>query len=215
MNALHEYWPNLLSIFLALLVAFTSPGPNFMAVSSRAMENRLAGVGTAIGISLGTAAWALFAATGVTAILKTFQHATLLVGLVGGAYLCWLGFKSLRSAWLTWGTAVVATTVAGDRAVGLGSIRTGLVIQLTNPKTALFWLALTSLAIRPDTPAVVIGALTVGSFVIAAAWHVLLAMAFASGPVRQVYLSYKPAISSVFGLVFVGFGLRVIHGVLG
>ena len=56
-----EYWADLLTVYVACLVAFTSPGPNFVAVTSYSVESR-AGYGVAIGISLGTAIWALFAA---------------------------------------------------------------------------------------------------------------------------------------------------------
>lgn len=214
MTHFSEYLTSLLTVYIACFVAFASPGPNFMAVSSSALESKAAGIGTAIGISIGTALWALFAATGITALLKTVDRAAVYVSVVGGAYLCWLGYKSLRSAMVK--AHAQATPGAAGRTASFGhAIRGGLIIQLTNPKSALFWLAVTTLAIKPGTPAPVIAALVLGCLAIAIVWHIMLALAFAAGPVRKVYLSYKPAISLLFGLFFLAFGSRIIiHTVL-
>ena len=205
-QVLVQHWPALLTVYTACLVAFTSPGPNFVAISSRAVEDRTAGIGAALGISVGTALWALFAATGITAVLSAQAGAARVVGVVGGAYLCWLGVKSLRSARAA--PNLAATAVAGHSL--LQSARTGLFIQLTNPKTALFWLALTSVAIKPHTPPGVIGLLVLGCLAIAIAWHVLLALVLSTGPSRAAYLRAKPVISVLFGLLFIGFGGRIL-----
>lgn len=213
MNFLSGYLTSLLTVYIACFVAFASPGPNFMAVSSSALESKMSGIGTAIGISVGTALWSLFAATGITALLQTVDRAAMYVSLLGGAYLCWLGFKSLRSV-TTRATVTAAARTNRANTSFWRSIRAGLIIQLTNPKSALFWLAVTTMAIKPGTPSVVIAVLVLGCLAIAVVWHILLALAFAAGPVRKVYLSYKPAISLAFGLFFLAFGLRIIVGTL-
>lgn len=205
-----EYWADLLTVYVACLVAFTSPGPNFIAVTSYSVRSRAAGYGVAIGISIGTAIWALFAATGLTALLSTFELATTIISIVGGLYLIWLGYNAFKSVFS--GQKFKPKSIETQNITSLAkSVLPGLAIQLTNPKTALFWLALTSLVIKPDTPLIVILFLVVGCLILAIIWHCLLAFAFSTGPLRDGYIKYKPVFSTVFGIIFVGYGLRVFY----
>ncbi|BDW95895.1 hypothetical protein MACH10_15800 [Thalassospira tepidiphila] len=90
------------------------------------------------------------------------------------------------------------------------SLQKGMLIQLTNPKTAMFWLAVAPLAISPQTPWSIIAMLVLGCFTIAVVWHVLLALMFSSGPARSGYLRLKPIISVIFGILFIGLGLKLV-----
>ena len=207
---IQEYWSDLLTVYLACLVAFTSPGPNFVAITSYSVESRLAGYGVALGISVGTAIWALFAATGLTIILSTFEIATTIISIAGGFYLIWLGYNAFKSVFSR--QKYQPKNIDTKNIKNLTkSIIPGLTIQLTNPKTALFWLALTSIVIRPDTPLIVIIILVVGCFILAVLWHCFLAFAFSTGPLREAYIKYKPVFSVVFGTIFIGYGLRVFY----
>lgn len=215
--SLNQYWNEiklhsveLLTVYVACLVAFTSPGPNFATVTSYAVKSKTAGYGAAFGISMGTGIWALFAATGITVILANLKHSVTIVSVLGGAYLMWLGYGSLKSVFegQKFQNKKINTEIKSNF---LHSFMSGLLIQLTNPKSALFWIAVTSLAIRPDTPAIIVIALTLGCWLLASAWHGFLALAFSSGPLREVYIKNKPVFSTIFGVVFIGYGLRVFY----
>jgi threonine/homoserine/homoserine lactone efflux protein len=205
-----QYLDDLLRIYLACLVAFTSPGPSFIAVTSHSIESRTTGYGVALGISIGTAIWALFASIGLTAILSSFELAGTIISIIGGTYLLWLGFNSLKSG--IGGQKLQIKSIDFGGNVGFAkSVIIGATIKLTNPKTALFWLALTSIGIRPNTPVLVIALLVAGCFILAVLWHCLLALAFSTGPLREAYIRYKPIFSTVFGVVFIGYGFRVFY----
>lgn len=213
MNEILTYWPSLATVYVACLVAFTSPGPNFIAISAHAVESRISGVGVATGISVGTATWALLAATGITAILNSYAGASIVVGVLGGLYLCWLGYKSFKSCFLK-NALNFSSEISKDKLPLLSSFWTGILVQMTNPKTALFWLALTSIAITPNIPTVVLFVLVAGCLVIALIWHIMLAIVFSSGPVREVYLRFRYTIAFIFGCLFTLFGLSVVYGAL-
>ncbi|WP_414470952.1 LysE family translocator [Microvirga sp. M2] len=210
MDNIGPYLPGLFAVYAGIAVAFTSPGPNFLAVVSRSVENRSNGIFTALGISFGTGVWALFAATGITALLNANKYAAYVLGALGGLYLCWLGIKSLKSVRQKSSLSIQETYMATSTE-RLKSLRDGLFIQLTNPKSAIFWLSVTSLAATPATPALIIFLLVAGCLTIAIAWHLLLALVFSSGPARNSYPSIKPMISFVFGFLFLGFGLRLVY----
>jgi len=208
-----EYWPGLLTVYLACLVAFTSPGPNFVAITSYAVKNRAAGYGVAVGISVGTAIWALFAATGLTALVTTFRFVETVIGVAGGLYLLWLGYNAFKSV-LARQTFQPNQIDTKDLRSLAQSVLPGLAIQLSNPKTAMFWLALTSTVIQPGTPYMVIVLLVGGCLMLALLWHCLLAFAFSSGPLREAYIRYKPVFSLIFAVLFCGFGLSVFYSLV-
>lgn len=210
MNDITPYLPGLFAVYLAITVAFTSPGPNFLAIVSRSVENRSNGIFAALGISMGTGIWALFAATGITALLHANKEAAYILGFLGGMYLCWLGVKSLRSVRQK-STAKAYEPTLAAASERLKSLRDGLLIQLTNPKSAIFWLSVTSLAVTPESPMLIIFLLVAGCLSIAVIWHLLLALVFSSGPARSSYLRIKPGISLIFGILFLIFGLKLAY----
>jgi threonine/homoserine/homoserine lactone efflux protein len=205
--SISSYWPSLLAVYGASLIAFLSPGPNFAGIVSSAVFNRLNGVFVAIGVSLGTAIWALLAVTGITALLSRYPYAALVMQTIGGSYLLWLGFKSLRSA-LKKSTPMEVREASDE--TRFRSFLKGLFIQLTNPKPALFWLSIVSVAIAPNTPIVVGLLLVAGVTIIAIIWHLILAFAFSIEQTRAYYLQARGYISFAFGIFFIALGGRLI-----
>jgi threonine/homoserine/homoserine lactone efflux protein len=203
------YWPTLSAVFGASLIAFVSPGPNFVGIVSSAVVNRLNGVFVAIGVSLGTTVWAILAVTGITTLLAHYSAAALVMQVIGGSYLFWLGVKSLISA--TKSTSPLNLREP-ENETRIQSFWKGLFIQLTNPKPALFWLSMVSLVIAPGTPILVGAILVIGVTIIAFSWHLVLAFAFSLGYTRSYYLKARPYISILFGILFMGLGGRLILG---
>lgn len=204
---LTPYLPSLFAVFGASLIAFLSPGPNFVGIVSSAVHSRLNGVFVAIGVSLGTMFWAIMAVSGITALLSYYSGAALVMQLIGGSYLLWLGIKSLRSA--TKITSPLATAAEQNETASQCFGR-GLLIQLTNPKTALFWLSMVSVVILPDTPLLVAALLVIGTTAIAFTWHLFLAVAFSLNQAKGFYLKLRPYISAVFGIAFIALGARLL-----
>lgn len=122
----------------------------------------------------------------------------------------WLGFKSLRSSRRK--AADPTLTASKNPEFLWASFRKGLLIQVTNPKTALFWLSMVSFVIQPKTPVVVMLILVVGTTLIALSWHSVLAVAFSHPAVVKGYVARRRAISFVFGVVFLLLGGRLVGG---
>lgn len=205
--SLASYWSTLVAVYGASFIAFLSPGPNFVGIVSSAVFNRVNGVFVAIGVTLGTTIWALLAVTGISALLSHYSRAALVLQVIGGSYLLWLGLKSLRSATRKSSSIGVGGVSKETR---LRSFTKGLVIQLTNPKPALFWLSIVSMAIAPDTPTAIDVLLVAGVTLIAITWHLILAFAFSLERTRGHYLKARGYISFVFGVFFIFLGGRLI-----
>lgn len=207
---LSHYWPGLLSVFLAAFLAFMSPGPNFVGIVSTTVTSRANGLAVAVGCSLGTTFWALMAVTGVTALLAVDPVVGSYMQMIGGGYLIWLAWTSLRSAMSAASDPKLSGALADERR--WASLRKGLLIQLTNPKTALFWLSMVTVVIEPGAPALVGVLLVTGTTLIALAWHSVLAVAFSQPAIVRGYLARRRWISFAFGTAFLLLGGRLVTG---
>ena len=92
----------MLQSFLLALVgvaaAQASPGPNMFAVIGAALGNgRRAALLVVAGIASGTLVWAAFAALGLGAVFTAVPALLTALKFIGGAYLCYIGFRGLRA----------------------------------------------------------------------------------------------------------------------
>jgi threonine/homoserine/homoserine lactone efflux protein len=149
-----------LSVFTAAaLVLLVVPGPAVLYVISRSVdEGRLAGVVSVLGVGAGSMVHVLAAVTGLSAVLASSSTAFTIVKYLGAAYLVWLGVRVLLSrdravppepnqGFVLRHRAVAAGAEAtsdsrSDRSAPLGhAFRQGAIVQVLNPKVALFFLA--------------------------------------------------------------------------
>jgi threonine/homoserine/homoserine lactone efflux protein len=127
---------------IAALVLAATPGPGIFYVLARTLAG---GRREGILSSLGTFAGGLFhvfaAALGISAILAASAVAFHTVKYAGAAYLVWLGIRMIRSS----NAELRLETVAPSR----GAFVQGIVTEVLNPKTALFFLSFIPQFISP------------------------------------------------------------------
>jgi threonine/homoserine/homoserine lactone efflux protein len=127
-----------LGLFIsAALVLLVVPGPAVLYIFARSVEQgRLAGFVSILGIHTATLVHVAAAALGLSAVLASSALAFSVVKYAGAAYLVWLG---LRKIFGREEASDIGVTVYGQEHWRL--FRDGFVINLFNPKTALFFLA--------------------------------------------------------------------------
>lgn len=126
-----------LSLFLAaaILLAIT-PGPGIFYVLTRSLKGgRLEGLASSFGTALGGFGHVVAAAFGLSALLATSATAFAIVKYAGAAYLVYLGFRTLRQP-----DTVPADTPVQSRRTWQ-AFGQGILTEILNPKTALFFLA--------------------------------------------------------------------------
>lgn len=158
---------------LALLVV---PGPSVLFVVARTVEHgRAAGLVSMLGVETGALVHVAVAAAGVSAVVASSPTALTVLRWAGGAYLLWLGAQALRRR--------DATPACGNarQATHASLFRQGVLVDLLNPKTALFFLSFLPGFVEPGHGAValqvavlggcfvVLAALTDGAYALAAA----------------------------------------------
>lgn len=127
---------------LALLLV---PGPAVFYVIARGVEGgRLMGLVSCLGIEVGTLAHAAFAAAGLSAVLASSATAFAVVKWLGAAYLIWLGLKRL------FGSGEEDAPAAVEPEPLSRVFSQGVIVQVLNPKVALFFLAFLPQFVAPS-----------------------------------------------------------------
>ncbi len=136
------------------------PGPSVVFAASRAYQHGArVGLVAVLGLETGLALHVLAAAAGVSQLLVAVPAGLRLLQLAGAGYLVWLGLVQLRRA----APARPFTQAGVATAPPLRKVfLDGLMVDLLNPKTVLFVLALLPQFVRPDGGTVAVQMLLLG-----------------------------------------------------
>ena len=128
---------NLLLFAGAALVLLLIPGPAVLYVVARSVaQGRKAGIVSVLGIHTATLIHIAAAALGLSVLVLSSALAFNIVKYAGAAYLIWLGFRKLFGPAETVGLNGELQRYSHARL-----FRDGFLVNLLNPKTALFFLA--------------------------------------------------------------------------
>lgn len=131
----------------AFLLELT-PGPNMaFLITLAAVQGRAAGLAMVAGIALGLALVGLASAFGLAAIAAAEPLVMQGLTLAGVAYLVWLAWEAWRDA-----DAADEDGAGAQRPAGAWFGR-GLIVNLLNPKAAVFYLTVLPAAIGPQASA--------------------------------------------------------------
>ncbi|MEM8789865.1 MAG: LysE family transporter [Pseudomonadota bacterium] len=209
MQDISLFLPGTLLAYSAFLLAIASPGPNILAAIGTSMGvSRASGMALAMGVATGSFTWALLTVFGLSAILATYASALLLIKIFGGLYLLWLAYKSFKSAASS--HDIEAKELAGGRRTPFGYFQRGYIIQMTNPKAALAWIAIISLGLQKGAPLWVGAVIVLGTFALSIIIHLLYAVAFSTPVMVRVYGKARRVIQSILGTFFALAGLRLL-----
>ena len=183
----------LAGLAVVMLSAAMAPGPDFVLVVRSAIT-----AGRATG---------LCCLVGVAGLLAASASVYGLVKLGGGLYLVYLGVRSLLSAASRRERSLVPDGTGGVRP--RAAFVQGLVTNLLNPKTAVFFIALLPQFLPDDVSVLALVQLCLLTSLVTLCWFSLLAVAvhglrrFVSRP------SFRRVIDAVTGSLLVALGARI------
>ncbi|WP_405868182.1 MULTISPECIES: LysE family translocator [unclassified Streptomyces] len=129
----------MLSTLLAFLGACTliaaSPGPSTVLIIKQSLRSRRSGFLTVLGNETGVFVWGLVAALGLTALLAASEVAYDVMRIVGAVVLVGFGIQTLRQA--RRGKEATEGWEGAEKS-GWAAYRGGLLLNLANPKAAIF-----------------------------------------------------------------------------
>lgn len=205
--------PSLPAFVVAVLLISASPGPAQALILRRAALRGFRGaVPTVLGLEAGLYAWALLAAAGFAALVAASEVAFLVLRVVGAVVLVGLGVRAWQAAWRgRRGAAAVPEAPvprAGHR--WWAAFSEGAVVQLANPKAAVFMLAFYPQFLPADRP---LFATTAVLALLQVLIETVLYLGLAAGVARAGGWFRRPVVrarlEAVSGTVLVALGLRV------
>lgn len=209
MDQLYTYLPGIILAYSAFLLGIASPGPNVLAVIGTSMGvSRKAGIALALGVASGSFTWAMLTALGLSALLSTYAAAITVIKIAGGLYLLFLAYKALKSA--ASAHDIHARTLEGQARSPFGYGLRGYIIQMTNPKAALTWIAIIALGLQPGAPLWVAAVIVIGTFMLSIVIHVLYAVAFSTPIMVALYGKARRYIQFTLGCFFAFAGFKLL-----
>ena len=192
-----------LAVFaLASLALAVVPGPAVLYIVAQSVHGgRRAGVVSALGVASGGLVHVLAAVIGLSALLAASAEAFTAVKILGAVYLVWLGIRTLLSADDRIGGRAAERTLAR-------TYRQGVVVNVLNPKTALFFLAFLPQFVNPHESTRGQLAILGGIFVLIALTSDLVwaLVAGTAGAVLRKSRTFLRVQRYVSGTIFVGLG---------
>lgn len=167
---------------LASLVLVVVPGPAVIYILTRSIsQGRSAGVASAFGVNAGTTVHVVAAVVGLSLIIANSATAFGAIKWAGVAYLFWLGFQTITAD---------DTTFAEPQTEPLAIKRIfaqGVVVNVLNPKVAVFMLAFLPQFIDPSDPNATFQTFVLGMTLVAIGLVSDLVYALVGGRIGEVF----------------------------
>jgi threonine/homoserine/homoserine lactone efflux protein len=188
----------LFSFLLASVALTLAPGPdNTFIVAQGVARGRRAAVTTALGMVSGISVHTTAAALGISALLYSSAWAFTVLKFAGAAYLLFLAFKSLKEQ------SLILRREEGAAPGGFAMYRRGFIMNVLNPKVALFFLAFLPQFVNANAGHAAVQMLLLGAVFMAQAAVLFSVIGWLSGSVGALVLQ-RPHIARYFGWLTAG-----------
>lgn len=201
-----HFW---LMFLLAAIALNVAPGPDLLYVLSRAtQQGKRVGIASVAGVCTGAMVHVTAAAVGLSAILVSSALAFSVVKYAGAAYLLYLAYKAFRSGGFTLDMAGLKVPEIS----AFQAFKQGVLIDIFNPKAAIFFMAFLPQFVRPDAGPVPLQLFGLGMLVIAVAFivegtYALLADRLASRLRKSRRFSLW--LDRTIGVIFASIGIKL------
>lgn len=195
---------------VAAILLTVTPGPDQIYIVSRTLaQGRLVGLVSSWGVCTGAAVHIIAAALGFSVIIQTSAFAYAFLKYAGAAYLLWLGINAFRQQAVSVASRIDAPAPCSRRSVFLQ----GVLVDICNPKVALFFLAFLPQFIPADAPDqmarfLMLGAVVIGIGLVWEAFLVIMAdLVLGSLLTHSRFVTW---LNNGMGAVFIGLALHVL-----
>ncbi|MFC8373486.1 leucine efflux protein LeuE [Streptomyces sp. NPDC057238] len=199
-----------------LILIVLLPGPNSLYVLSVAARKGVrTGYAAAAGVFTGDAVLMTLAALGAASVLTTTPLLFLVVKYAGAAYLAWMAYGMLRSAWSMWKARGESTDPAEVPAVTSADerpYRRALVVSLLNPKAILFLISFFVQFVDPGYAYPALSFVVLGALLQTASFLYLSLLIFGGTRLADAFRRRRrlaAGATSAAGALFLGFAAKL------
>ena len=202
-----SFWSELMMVTTIGILAVTSPGPDFVIVTRNSLlYSKQVGVCTALGIALGTVWWVVASLLGISYLISQAVILFSILKWVGALYLVYIGVQALMSK------QEKDEDEIGEIRLDLTPLKafqTGLLVNLFNPKAAIFFVSFFSVILTPETPYIWKMFYGLEISLIALVWFSLVALFLSMGRIKELFRQCKVWIDRVMGAILIGLGIKL------
>lgn len=197
----------LVEIAVIWFAAVLIPGPDVLAIArASAVRGPSHALATVAGVALGTVTWGALGFFGIATLFAAAPWLYLAVKIAGAAYLCSVGILMLRAAGST--PTPQSVTCDSPSPSGLSAFVNGLIVNLSNPKTAVFVASIFG-TVLPAEPGWSLGLGVIATTAaLSVSWYLTVAFVLSTAYAQAVAAKARRLIMACAGVLFVGFGLH-------
>lgn len=216
---IQSYSEEFITLALVHFLAVIAPGPDFAITIRQSIRfGRSIGIATALGIGAGISLHVGYTLLGVSALLHSYPWLLTLTSLIGATYLGYLGINLMRSIPRSSYSNFANTTSLNGNIKNNPSLKQsfllGFLTNATNPKATLFFLAIFTTLVQPETPFFIQGIYGLWMCAVNATWFALVAVLFTVENIRVSFLKIGHWLERMMGIVLIIFSLRLIWQVI-
>lgn len=193
--------------FVTAIILGLTPGPdNIFVLTQSALHGRKAGVLVTLGLCTGLIGHTCAVAFGIAAVFQTSPIAFDVLKIIGAAYLIYLAYMSFTANASNLGAEAQPQLTAKQLYLR------GVMMNITNPKVVIFFLAFLPQFVEPEQGAVSLQIMTLGLLFIVSTILVFCSIAWCSGLLGDKLKQSSKAqnwLNKLAGTVFVGLALRL------
>lgn len=196
-----------LTFFAASVVLSLAPGPdNIFVLTQSALYGRMAGFIVVLGLCTGLIFHTCAVALGVAVIFQTSALAFSILKYCGAAYLIYLGYGAFKA-----GASSLDTKNGGGEKYSKLYIR-GIVMNVTNPKVSIFFLALLPQFADPIRGSVSLQIIALGALFMLATLLIFGGIALLAGALGEILKTSKNIqlyLNKFAAMVFLGLACKL------
>lgn len=196
------------TFFITAIILGISPGPDIIFVLTQsALYGTRPGIFTTLGLATGLCFQTLAVALGLAALMHIWPPAFMILKICGALWLCWLAWQAFRTR--------PAITSEAKAAAFPGLTRLylrGVIMNITNPKVCVFFLAFLPQFCDPQRGNLVFQTVFFGFLFVIATLIVFCGVSCLGGRLA-IWLNSSPglqlAINRLAGCIFIGLAISL------
>ncbi|MRI33564.1 lysine transporter LysE [Endozoicomonas sp. OPT23] len=196
-----------LSLLAICVLGAVSPGPSLAAVMKSTLQgSRTHGMVTAISHAFGIGLYAFLVAAGIAVVITETLWLFQVITYAGAAYLAWMGYKSLASK----SSLVNEEQNTGPSISFKQSALDGFLISFLNPKIAVFFLALFSQFVTPETTLITQLLMALMATLCDGIWYCMIAGVAGHAKVLPMLRRNATMVNRICGALLIFVALRIL-----
>ncbi len=195
--------------FGASLALAIAPGPdNIFVLTQSAVHGRMAGLLVTLGLCTGLMIHTAAVTLGIAVIFMTSTVAFTGLKILGAAYLLYLAWQAFRA-----GRSDLSSTRDAEAPAGHRLYLRGIIMNVTNPKVAIFFMAFLPQFAEPTRGSLTLQLILFGAVFMLATLIIFGSIAWGAGLIGEWLKRSQRAqlvLNRIAGVVFAGLAIRLV-----